>query len=107
MHVFQPNNHVFHQFQALTQMANMHMNQQNAPNVIPNVQATSNAQNITGSGGTGPNMTLPNVNMPNVGGPTQIPGTGQMGNMNQLNPMMNMQHMARGQQGNVLLQGSK
>lgn len=73
----------------------------------PNVTNASNAPNqISGTGpimpGAGPNMTVPNVNLP-----TQLPGSGQMGNMNQINPMMNMQHMARGQPGNVLFQGSK
>lgn len=90
-------------------MANANMqaniNQPNVPNVIPNV---SNAPNVSGTGpnmgGAAPNMTVPNVNVPNVTGPAQIPGTGQMNNMNQ---MMNMHNMARGQPGNVLFQGSK
>lgn len=87
------------------------INQPNISNVIPNVQNASNAPNqmMSGTGpsmpGAGPNLKVPNVNMP--GGPSQLPGSGQMNNMNQINPMMNMQHMARGQPGNVLFQGSK
>lgn len=107
----------FYQTQINPQMmsnANMqaNINQPNVTNVIPNVQNVSNAPNVSGTGpniltGTGPNMTVPNVNVPNVSGPTQIPGTGQMTNMNQMNPMINMHQMARGQPGNVLFQGSK
>lgn len=93
--------------------ANMqaNLNQPNVSNVIPNVQNVSNAPNVSGTGpimtGTGPNMSVQNVNVSNVSGPTQIPGTGQMGNMNQMNPMINMHNMARSQPGNVLFQGSR
>lgn len=96
-------------------MANANMqaniNQPNVPNVLPNVQNAPNAPNAPGPGpnmgGNAPNLTVPNVNVANVGGPTQMSGTGQMNNMNQINPMINMHNMARGQPGNVLFQGSK
>ena len=94
------------------------INQPNVSNAIPNVQNTSNApnvsaagQNMAGSGpntmaGSGSNMTASNASVSNVSGPTQLPGTGQM---NQMNPMMNMHNMTRGQPGNVLFNqgGSK
>lgn len=79
------------------------INQPNVTNVLPNVvQNVSSAPNVSG----GPNVSVPNVsvsniNVPNVSGPTQ------MNAMNQINPMMNMQHMARNQPANVLYQGSK
>lgn len=38
---------------------------------------------------TVPNVSVPNVNVPNVTGPNQLPGTGPMTNMNEMNPMMN------------------
>lgn len=75
----------------------------NQPNVqnVPNVQNMSNAPNVTG-----PNVSIPNVSVPNVSGPAQLQGAGQMNTMNQINPMINMQHMARGQSTNVLFQCS-
>lgn len=85
------------------------INQPNVPNVIPNVSNASTGPNV---GGPAPNITVPNVNVsnvnvPNVSGPTQLPGTGPMNNMNQINAM-NMHNMGRGQPGNVLFQqGSK
>lgn len=82
------------------------INQPNGPNVqhvssaLPNV---STGQNV----GV-PNVNVPNVSLPNVsGGPTQLQGAGQMSSMIQMNPMINMPHMARNQPANVLYQGSK
>lgn len=71
----------------------------NQPNVA-NVPNVSSAPIVSGAN-VGPNMSVPNVTVPNVSGPTQMPVAGQM------NPMINMQHMARGQPANVLFQGSK
>lgn len=76
-----------------------------------NVSNVSNVQNVSGVGPnvsaasvSGPNMNVPNVSGPNVSGPTQMQGAPQMTTMNQINPMINMQHMARNQPANVLFQ---
>lgn len=67
-------------------------NVQNVSNVVPNVSAANVTNDRQGS-----------ANVPN--GPTQLQGAPQMSTMNQINPMINMQHMTRGQPANVLFQG--
>ena len=54
-------------------------------------------------------VNVPNVSLPNVsGGPNQVlQGAGPLNPMNQMNPMMNIPHMARNQPANVIYQGSK
>lgn len=80
------------------------LNQQNASNVA-NVQNVPNAPNVSAVPNVSvSNVSVQNVSVPNVTVPNQLQGTAQM---NPMNPMINMQHMARSQPANVLFQGSK
>lgn len=75
------------------------INQPNVSNVVQNVPSAPIVS-------AGPNVSVPNVNVSNVS-VSNISGQTQMNSMNQINPMINMQHMARNQPANVLYQGSK
>lgn len=81
------------------------INQSNVTNV-PNISNVSSTPIVSGAN-NGPNMNVPNATVASVAGPTQMPGAVQMNTINQINPMINMQHMARGQPANVLFQGSE
>lgn len=76
------------------------------PNIAGNINQVnvSNVSNVQNVSGVVPNVSAASVSVPNVSGPTQMQGAPQMTTMNQINPMINMQHMARNQPANVLFQ---
>lgn len=76
-------------------------NAQNVPNVqnVPNPSNVSAVPNVSVS-----NVSVPNVSVPNVTVPNQLQGSAQM---NSMNPMINMQHMARSQPAVLFQTGSE